>query len=153
VADTLIDNTLAFTASTSVDEHLAALTRLTKHLRAHNVKWGLPKCKFFYPDIETFGHVVSGEGTLPSPSRVNAWRNMAPPRTAEDLLSFLQSINFWREYIPAFAEFDSPLRALAAKEPFLWTDSAIALFKELLLRASSPPLLVHPDMDKEFYCR
>jgi len=153
VADTLIDNTLAFTASTSVDEHLAALTRLTKHLRAHNVKWGLPKCKFFYPDIETLGHVVSGEGTLPSPSRVNAWRNMAPPRTAEDLLSFLQSINFWREYIPAFAEFDSPLRALAAKEPFLWTDSAIALFKELLLRASSPPLLVHPDMDKEFYCR
>jgi hypothetical protein len=153
VADTLIDNTLAFTTEANVDDHLRALTRIANLQRPFNTKWGLAKCKFFYPDIETLGHVVSGEGTLPSDSRVKAWRAMAPPTTAESLLTFLQALNFWREYIPAYAEFSSELRALAAATPFQWTPAATATFKELLRLASAPPLLVHPDVDKEFFCR
>ena len=47
---------------------------------------------------------------------------MAPPKTAEELLTLLQALNFWRDYIPAYAEYSVELRALATVMLFEWTD-------------------------------
>ena len=56
--------------------------------------------------------MVSGEGVLPLPSKIEAVLQIPVPETITHLRSFLGMCNFFRAHLPAFAEVSSPLTEL-----------------------------------------
>jgi len=58
--------------SCSWDEHLQHLRMVLCTLRGVNLKLNPNKCSFAAKSITFLGHIVSGDGTTPDPSKVEA---------------------------------------------------------------------------------
>ena len=61
--------------SSSVDEPLEHLRLLFDRLREVGVKLHPVKCKFAPPKVDYLRHVITAEGILPNPDKVNAVRS------------------------------------------------------------------------------
>ena len=53
------------------------------------------------------------------------------PRSREELQSFLGFANYYREFIPFYAELAAPLNALLKKNFFVWPESASDAFERV----------------------
>ena len=96
--------------------------------------------------------MVSREGHTQSSRLVDKICNAATPKSKKDLLRFLALANFYREYIPNFAE---PLYQLTQdKSHWAWNDNATSAFNSLKSKlADSPVTLAFPDWESEFVFR
>ena len=73
-------------------------------------------------------------------------KEMVPPTTQKDVRRFLGFTNYYRKFIPRFADIARPLTNLTRKDvEFEWTpqcQQAFELMKEMLLKE---PILKYPD--------
>ena len=60
-------------------------------------------------------HVLSSEGIRISESKIQAVRDAAPPKNANEVLSFLGLVTFCSKYIKNYATIAEPLRKLTRK--------------------------------------
>jgi hypothetical protein len=68
----------------------------------------------------------------------------------KDIRSFLGFANFYRPFIPRFAELATPLTRLTKKdEVFNWDDNCRQSFEELKNLFVSAPILVHFEEERE----
>ena len=58
--------------------------------------------------MEYLGHVVSAEGLLPDPAKVQAVREWKVPENVTDIRSFLGLAGYYRRFIPQFAKIAGP---------------------------------------------
>ena len=90
-----VDDILVY--SNTFDKHVSHLRVVIERLKAHNLVLNRDKCVFAQP--ETFlGHLISAAGVAPLPSKVEAIRNFAQPRTLKQLKRFLGMLNFYRRF-------------------------------------------------------
>jgi hypothetical protein len=66
--------------------------------------------------VEFLGHVISHDGVRPSPDKASAGATWRAPKTLKPLQSFLGFVNFYRRFIPNFAQISVPLTKLLAKD-------------------------------------
>ena len=60
-------------------------------------------------------------------------------------------ISYYRRFIPHFSKLSAPLTDLTRKrQKFKWTAEAQSAFDILKFKLSEPPILIHPDFNKEF---
>jgi len=89
------------------------------------------------------------------PSKVEAVLNWERPTTITEIRSFLGLAGYYRKFIEGFLKLALPLTKLTRKgEPFVWTSQCKKNFHELKNRLTSAPVLVLPDLHKDFevYC-
>ena len=108
------------------------------------------KCLFAQKQIEYLGHVVSGQGVEPEPSKVQAMVQWPTPSSAKELRSFLGLTGFYRKFIKNYAMITAPLTSLCSKEPFEWPSEAQSAFDRLKTAMTSAPVLALPDFDEPF---
>ena len=65
--------------------------------------------------------------------------------------SFLGKINFFRIFVPNFAQVVKPLQYLVKNDvPFKWSEEQISAFVEIKRSIAKAPALMSPDISKDF---
>ena len=135
----------------SLQEHNKRLTEVLKRLRESNLKLQPDKCEFLRKEVIYLGHIITENGILPDPTKLEAVSNFPTPKKVKDIQSFIGLAGYYRKFIENFSRIAKPLTKLTKKgEKFLWTleqQNAFDTLKEKLITA---PVLKYPDFTQEF---
>jgi hypothetical protein len=148
-----IDDILVFSKTTEEqEEHLR--TVLGK-LRQHQLYAKFRKCEFWMEEVAFLGHVLSGNGVVVDPSKIEAVSKWQSPKSVTEIRSFLGLAGYYRRIIENFSKTVKPMtELLKSNMPYVWSDKCEASFQELKTRLTTTPVLTLPDASKDFvvYC-
>ena len=135
----------------SVDHHISNLKNVFEKLRHYNLKLNPSKCNFFKSDVTYLGHHVSEKGIQPDKTKYEVIQKYPKPENADDVRRFVAFANYYRRFIPQFAQIAHPLNRLLRKnQTFVWSDICEKAFQEIKSKLLSPEILQFPDYNKEF---
>ena len=121
------------------------LRQVFARLRKANLKLKPKKCELFQKQVSFLGHVVTGDGVLADPTKVDKIRGWTPPKDLRELRGFLGLASYYRKFIRDFALIAEPLHALMRKDAiFAWSEQCQTAFEELKERLCSSPILAYP---------
>ena len=106
-AVTYIDNITIF--SPSMEQHIVDVEAVLERLNNVNLKINIKKCRFAMNQVKVLGHLVSSEGILPDPKKVEVIQNFQPPTNVTGVKRFLGVVNFFRRFIPNCSTIAEPL--------------------------------------------
>lgn len=136
----------------SINNHLDNLENVFKVCRKYNLKLNPEKCDFFRPEVTFLGHICSEKGIKPDSKKLEAIDKYPKPIDKESTRRFTAFANYYRRFIPHFAEIVRPLNILQKKNtPFVWTDECEKSFEKLKYLLKTPPILAYPDWEKDFW--
>ena len=98
--------------SSSVDEMLDRIAMVFGHLKKFNLKIKPKKSFFFQSSVLFLGNLLSKDGILPNPEKVNKVKDWPIPKNAKEVHSFLGLASYYRRFIPQFGKWVSPLHDL-----------------------------------------
>ncbi|XP_057691272.1 uncharacterized protein LOC130915330 [Corythoichthys intestinalis] len=134
-----------------VEQSLDRLEQVFQRFQSHGLKLKPSKCHLLQEEVLFLGHVVSGGGVRPNPALIKDVQQWNPPNNVKELQVFLGLCNYYRKFVPNFAELASPLHNLLKKETvFLWTDKHQFAFTLLKQRLTTAPVLGYPHPDGKF---
>ena len=132
--------------SATPEEHEAHLALVFDRLREHRLYLKLSKCSFAVDRTEFCGTDVDTTGIYLDRSKLDPLFRTRIPKTVKDVQSFLGVCNWFRDFIPQFADSALPLTELTKKNcPWRWTPLEHAAVVLLLHRISSAPCLRYFD--------
>ncbi|XP_055792713.1 uncharacterized protein LOC129864119 isoform X3 [Salvelinus fontinalis] len=103
------------------------------------------------PERKALDDYLSAEGIQMDPAKVQDVSDWPVPKSRVELQRFLGFANFYRRFIRNFGQVAAPLTALTSvKSCFKWSGSAQGAFDLLKKRFTSAPILVTPDVTKQF---
>lgn len=130
----------------NLEVHNKNLQDVFERLRNVNLKLNPAKCDFLRKQILYLGHVISSEGIRPDPQKIETVKNYPCPKSTEEIKRFVAFTNYYRKFIPKFAEITYPLNMLTRKGvPFEWNSECQKSFETLKQKLTSPPVLDYPD--------
>ncbi len=136
--------------SSNFEEHLKHLHEVFDRLLGANLK-PPSKCTFAHPEVSFLGHVVTRDGIRPDDKKITAIKTFPPPRDVTGVKRILCLLGYYRHFISNFANIAAPLHhLLKAKTKFEWTSDCQVAFDTLKEKLISYPVLVHPDLSKDF---
>ncbi|KAK9395824.1 retrotransposon-derived protein PEG10 [Crotalus adamanteus] len=140
--------------STNMNDHIKLVREVLKKLLNAKLYVKLSKCEFHRTQLDYLGYRISNEGIEMDPAKVKTIIEWQPPRTRKQLQSFLGFANFYRQFIPSFAEIALPLTELLKTgkgggkprpgQPLAWTMSCQTAFENLKRLFAAEPVLKHP---------
>ena len=131
--------------------HDRNLHLVLEKLRNAGFKLNIKKCEFRKSEISCLGHIISGKGISPHPSRVDALTNKKEPRNLKDLRSFLGLASYYRRFIPDYSKIALPLTQLTKSQTkWDWNENCKNAYKTLIDKTINAPILSYPDFKKEF---
>jgi hypothetical protein len=144
-----IDDILTFSEIES--EHAEHLRMVLGILRNERLYAKFSKCEFWLKEVQFLGHVVSSEGVLVDPAKIEAVSNWERPTTPTEVRSFVGLAGCYRRFVKDFTKLAAPLTRLTRKtEKFVWTDKCEESFQELKKRLITAPVLALPDERGDF---
>ena len=137
------------------EDHNRNLAALLRRIEDHNLTLRREKCEFGKTTLNFHGHLFTADGLRPSPDKIQAVKDCEPPKTKEELVSFLQMLAYLSRYISNFSSRCEPLRRLTRdKLKFEWTQEQQTAFVDLKDAITSAPVLVpyYPDRQTLVIC-
>ena len=98
--------------SSSVNEMLDRIALVFSQLKEFNLKIKPKKSFFFQSSVLFLGHLLSKDGILPNPEKVNKVKDWPIPTSAKEVNSFLGLASYYRRFIPQFSKWANPLHDL-----------------------------------------
>lgn len=146
----IVDDVLVFSKTKQDrDRHLRAMLQRS---RERGVRLNPDKCHICVSDVNCFGHTLSHKGIKPDPQKVNAVKEMQPPRNKAELETILGMVNYLARFAPHLSEINAPLlQLLKYDSEFGWDaipDRAFNRMKDLITQQPGP-LLSYFDPEKE----
>ncbi|SPO00384.1 uncharacterized protein DNG_03229 [Cephalotrichum gorgonifer] len=147
-ATAYLDDVLIYTDG-SRREHMERVRRVLASLEQAGLHLDPAKCEFGVKRVKYLGFIITaGKGVSCDPDKLLAIREWLRPLSATGVRSFLGFANYYRVFIPDFAEVTRPLTALTGKGTlFRWGKEEQAAFEELKRRFIEAPLLKQWDYD------
>lgn len=137
-------------ASADLEEHKIHLRKLFERLRNFGLTINVAKCEFGKSELCFLGYLVTRNGLLPNPERIEAVRNIKLPETIHELSQFLGLINYYRRFIPNAAEAQAVLHDLKKgqkkkdKRKIQWTEELKKAFEDCKNQLSAATQLSYP---------
>ena len=127
-----------------VEEVLRRLEENDLYVKPEKCAWKVQKINFL--------GVVMGQGKIKmEEDKVAGVLNWPAPKTVMDVRKFLGLANYYRQFVKDFAKIAQLLNNLTRKEEkWKWGDEQQGAFEQLEQVFTNRPLLVAPDIDKEF---
>ena len=101
--------------------------------------------------LHYLGHRISANGLESLPEKLKAIKNLAPTRNVDEAHQILGLLEYYRSFIPGFANITLPITSLPKKNtPFVWSDKcqlALEYLKEIFC---NKPFLQFPDPNKPY---
>ena len=92
------------------------------------------------------GHIVSAEGVIVDPAKIEAVTPWQPPKTVKEIRSFLRLSGYYKRFVRNFSSIAHPLTQLTRKDvSFIWSLECQLGFEQLKERLTSAPVLAAPD--------
>lgn len=141
-ATAYMDDVLVYTSGTRSD-HLAKVQQVLSSLEKAGLHLDPAKCVFATKEVKYLGFIVTvGKGISCDPEKQRAIREWEAPRSVKGVQSFLGFANYYRIFIPDFAEISAPLVTLTKKGAlFTWKHTEQAAFELLKTRFCEAPVL------------
>ncbi|XP_058722185.1 uncharacterized mitochondrial protein AtMg00860-like [Vicia villosa] len=115
----------------------------------------LSKSDFSLKEVSFLGHVLSGDGIVVDPSKVDAVLRWQTPKSATESRSFLRLGGYYRRFSEGFSKLALPLTRLTCKgKAFVCDLQCEESFIELKQRLTSAPIfiLLNPEESLMLYC-
>lgn len=136
--------------SSSLSSHIHHLETIFRTLQQGEFYLKHSKCLFAQESIEYMGHIVSGKGVTPEPSKIQVMVRWPSPTTAKELHAFLRLTGFYRKFIKSYAFFAAPLTKLLCKDAFGWMHESQMAFDQLKSAMTNAPVLALPNFSEPF---
>ncbi|XP_063923109.1 uncharacterized protein K02A2.6-like [Zophobas morio] len=131
-------------------EHDKILKLVLERAREFGVKFNKSKSKFNQKEIKYVGHILSRDGIRVDPSKIEAIKQIKPPKNCKELSRFLGMITYVAKFIPNLTQKTSNLRQLLRKDThFDWNETHEQDFNSLKDILTSTPVLQFYDNKKE----
>ncbi|XP_070174493.1 uncharacterized protein [Littorina saxatilis] len=134
-------------------EHLVHVEGVLRTLHEQGLTVRPSKVEAGFQELEFLGHVV-GEGRLrPEKSKVQKILEVSTPTTQKQVRSLLGLVGYYRRYVPNFGQLTAPISDLLKKKSgrrLNWTAECATALCELQKSISSSPVLVLPDLTRQF---
>ncbi|KAG1952091.1 retrotransposable element [Pimephales promelas] len=144
-----LDDILIFSPSLQV--HVQHVRQVLQRLLENKLFVKAEKCTFHARSVTFLGSVIYAQGISMDLNKVCAVTEWPTPDSRVSLQRFLGFANFYRRFIRNFSQVEAPLTALTStKTRFCWSDSAQASFDSLKSLFSSAPILITPDVSRQF---
>jgi hypothetical protein len=103
------------------EQHIQHLRTIFQRCREYGISLNPKKSIFGVDKGKLLGHIISKDGIMIDPARVEAIKKIPLPKDKKSLQSFFGQINFIRRFIPNFVEIVKPLNKLLKKDArFEW---------------------------------
>ena len=132
-------------------EHWNHVRKVLDILRSNNLFAKMEKCHFCQEEITFLGYIIGKHGLKMDPAKTRSISDWAVPTSVKELQVFLGSVNFYRRFIPDFADLTQPLTHLLKKGALWdWTEARHTAFLSLKEAFSKEVILKNPDDNKPF---
>ena len=91
------------------EEHLKIVLELLRDKRLY-AKFS--KCEFWLDSVSFLGHVVSKDGVMVDPSKIEVVNNWVRPTNVTEIRSFLCLASYYRQFVKGFSSVASQLKNL-----------------------------------------
>ena len=134
-------------------EHDENLEIVLKRLQENKFKINLQKIQYKQNNIKLLGAIIDGVTQKPLGSKQRQILEFQEPQTKKQLQRYLGFINYYRKYIPNFAEIATPLyeSLRTTSEIITWRSSQQEAFQKFKEAINKNIAIYIPDHSKEFY--
>src|SRR5438445_4463374 len=144
-----MDDCLVFTKRLTRGEHMEKVKQILQKMRENDLYLKIRKCKFTKPEMEFLGWIVDKDGLRMDSKKISAVTKWQPPTRVKGGCSFLGMANFYRLFIPKFAEMVRPLTELTRKNAvFKWGERQETAFDMLKEEFVKEPILTYANPNK-----
>ncbi|KAK8672345.1 hypothetical protein V6N13_110718 [Hibiscus sabdariffa] len=144
-----IDDILIY--SHNKDEHAEHLRIVLQTLRDCQLYAKFSKFEFWLSEVAFLGHIISANGIMVDPKKVQTNLDWRPPRNVGEVRSFLSLAGYYRRFLKGFSIIAFPLTKLLRKDqPFAWSEDRQRSFDQLKQALTHALVLVQPKSGKEF---
>ncbi|WMV50745.1 hypothetical protein MTR67_044130 [Solanum verrucosum] len=100
------------------------------------------KCELWLTSVAYLGHVISREGVMVDPQKIEADKNWIRLSSVSKVRSFVGLANYYRRFVKNFSSITTHLTRLTKKEvPFEWTEKCEESFQKLKTLLTTTPIL------------
>jgi hypothetical protein len=137
--------------SMSEEEHEHHLRMVLQVLREHQLYAKLSKCSFYQKKIHYLGHIISKDGIVVDPKKIESIRELSAPKNVTEVRSFMGLAGYYRIFIEGFSKIAHPITFLQKKGvKFQWTVDCERIFQHLKQLLTSSPILRIADPNEDF---
>jgi len=142
--------------SDNLEQHHQHLKEVLSRLSTNKLTISLDKCVFCVSELTFLGYKISKHGISPSPDKVDAILRYPRPMDYAGLRRFVGMINFYRKFIPHFADLSYPLFVLLGStnqknHELNWTSDADASFEAVKQSLTNATVLSHLNFESNVY--
>jgi hypothetical protein len=117
-----LDDILIF--SKNREDHERHVRLVLQKLRDAGLYAKLEKRMFHQPQVEFLRYIISNEGLMMDPKKIQAVTDWLTPKTVRDMQCFLGFANFYRIFIKNYSQVAAPLTRLTYKDKLEWGPEA-----------------------------
>jgi hypothetical protein len=111
-------------------EHEQHQMMVLQVLREHQLYVKLSKCSFYQRQIHYLVHIISEEGIIVDPEKVEAIREWSVLMNVVEFISFMGLAGYYRRLIVGFSRIAHPITSLQGKEKnFQWIEECEKSFQ------------------------
>ncbi|MCO5590345.1 hypothetical protein L7F22_044314 [Adiantum nelumboides] len=131
--------------------HLEKINEGLARLQALGGQLNVNKCHIAKSQVTLLGHVVSSRGIEADPGKVQALIGLPSPKSAKELVSFIQKVRYLSRFIHLLSQVVLPLQQLTHSNTFNWSEENEQQFNEIKELLSSLPAIAPPRWEETFY--
>ena len=157
ITSNMIDDVIAW--GNTVEEAHKNAENMMSRFRAKGYRLNARKCAWFVTQTRFLGHIIDRNGIQVDTTKIKAILERPMPRTVTEVRAFLNSCNYFRDYVKLFSGLAGPLYELMSlvgknvpvklneQQVAAWKKTRDALLKTPVLRPMDPRLPVILDVD------
>jgi hypothetical protein len=97
------------------EEHEQHLRMVLNFLREHKLYADINKCIFYQKKIHYLGHIISADGVVVYPEKIEVIRGWLAPRNLRELRSSMGLVGYYQIFIKVFSNIASPITSFQKK--------------------------------------